>query len=274
MFRKSIVLLLLVTFAASVEAKQRGRTHTRSQSQSPRAAAMAPPRALGPALGPAGSEPFRSYFPPPPRDFGHRRSQIDRGPFRVDRGPFHVDRGPFHADRGRFQVDRGRFPHRPGWWYPYGNYYAVPYTGYSTYIPGEEYEATPQEPMPPASLTKGLLRIELSPSVVVDYYVDGHFIGSSATLGIEFEVNAGARQIEVRAPGYKPLVFDARIDEGRITTLRGMLEAITQPQPPRAPGSRVMYVIPGCYIGNAKPEPSALPAGCDVKKLVTRGNGL
>ena len=266
MFRKSIVLLLLVTFAASVEAKQRGRTHSRSQSQSPRAAAMAPPRALGPALGPAGSEPLRSYFPPPPRDFGHRRSPIDRA--------FRGDRGPLHVDRGRFQGDRERFPHRPGWWYPYGNYYAVPYTGYSTYIPGEEYEATPQEPMPPASLTKGLLRIELTPSVVVDYYVDGHFIGSSATLGIEFEVNAGARQIEVRAPGYKPLVFDSRIDEGRITTLRGMLEAITQPQPPRAAGSRVMYVIPGCYIGNAKPEPSALPAGCDVKKLVTRGNGL
>ena len=246
MFHKSIALLLLVTFAASVEAKQRGRTHTRSQSQSPRAAAMAPPRALGPALGPAGSEPFRSYFPPLRRGFGHRWSQ----------------------------VDRGRFPHRPGRWYPYGNYYAVPYTGYSTYIPGEEYEATPQEPAPPASLSKGLLQIELTPSIVVDYYIDGLFIGSSATLGMEFEVNAGARQIEARAPGYKPLVFDARIEAGRITTLRGMLEAIVQPQPPRAAGSRVMYVIPGCYIGNAKPEPSALPAGCDVKKLVTRGNGL
>lgn len=268
MFRKSIVLLLLVTFAASVEAKQRGRTQSRSQSQSPRAAAMAPPRALGPALGPAGSEPLRSYFPPQPRDFGHRRSQIDRGPFRVDRGPFHVD-------RGRFQVDRGRFPHRPGWWYPYGNYYAVPYTGYSTYIPGEEYEARPQEPLPPASMTKGLLRLDITPAnASMEYYVDGMLIGSSSTLGLEFELNAGARQIEVRARGYKPLVFDARIDEGRITTLRGILEPIEQPQPPRAPGNRVMYVIPGCYIGNAKPEPSALPSGCDVKKLITRGNGL
>ena len=247
MFRKTIVLLLVVTFAASVEAKQRGRTHARSQSQSPRAAAMAPPRALGPALGPAGSEPFRSYFPPPPRDFRHR--------------------GP--------QFDRGRFPHRPGRWYPYGNYYAVPYSGYSTYIPGEEYEARPQEPLPPASMTKGLLRLEITPAnAPMEYYVDGMLIGSSSTLGLEFELNAGARQVEVRARGYKPLVFDARIDEGRITTLRGILEPIEQPQQPRAQGSRVMYVIPGCYIGNAKPEPSALPAGCDVKKLVTRGNGL
>jgi hypothetical protein len=35
-----------------------------------------------------------------------------------------------------------------------------------------------------------------------------------------------------------------------------------------------MYVIPGCYIGNSKPDASALPAGCDVKKMVTRNSGL
>ena len=250
MFRKSIALLLLVTFAASVEAKQRGRAHARpqSQSQSPRAAAMAPPRALAGALGPAGSEPLRSYFPPSPRDFGHRWSQ----------------------------VERGRFRHRrPGQWYPFGSYYAVPYTGYSTYIPGEEYEEPAREPAPPPSMTKGLLRLEITPAIAgMEYYADGLLIGSSSTLGMEFELNAGARQIEVRARGYKPLVFDARIDEGRITTLRGILEPVEQPQPPRNPGNRVMYVIPGCYIGNSKPEQSALPPSCDVKKLVTRGNGL
>ena len=250
MFRKSIALLLLVSFAASVEAGQRGRAHARpqSQSQSPRAAAMAPPRALAGALGPAGSEPLRSYFPPPPRDFGHRWSQVDRGRWR---------------------------PQRPGRWYPYGSYYAVPYTGYSTYIPGEEYQEPAREPAPPPSMTKGLLRLEITPAIGgMEYYVDGLLIGSSSTLGMEFELNAGARQIEVRARGYKPLVFDARIDEGRITTLRGILEPVEQPQPQRNPGNRVMYVIPGCYIGNSKPEQTALPAGCDVKKLVTRGNGL
>jgi hypothetical protein len=271
MFRKSIVLFLLVTFAASVEAKQRGRGHGRSQSQSqsPRAAAMAPPRALGPALGPAGSEPLRSYFPPPSRNFVGRSLDLDRGRFGDHRGRFGNHRGRFDDDRGRFN-DHRRWP-----WYGYGSYYALPYTGYSTYIPGEEYYQPAAEPAPPPpSMTKGLLRIELTPAVVVDYYIDGHFIGSSATLGMEFEVNAGARQVEARAPGYKPVLFDARIEAGQITTLRGMLEAIAQAQPPRAPGNRVMYVIPGCYIGNAKPEQSALPAGCDVRKLVTRGNGL
>ena len=269
MFHKSIVLLLLVTFAASVDAKQRGRGHGRSQSQSPRAAAMAPPRALGPALGPAGSEPLRSYFPPPQRHFRQRGPLVDHGRFGNDRGRFGNHRGRFDDGRGRFN-DHRRWP-----WFGYGSYYGLPYTGYSTYIPGEEYEPQQSaEPLPPPSLTKGLLRIELTPSIVVDYYIDGLFIGSSATLGMEFAVNAGARQIEARAPGYKPFVFDARIEAGQITTLRGMLEAVAQPQAPRAPGSRIMYVIPGCYIGNAKPERSALPAGCDVKKLVTRGNGL
>jgi hypothetical protein len=31
-----------------------------------------------------------------------------------------------------------------------------------------------------------------------------------------------------------------------------------------------MYVIPGCFMGNARPEPSALPKGCDIARLITR----
>jgi hypothetical protein len=149
----------------------------------------------------------------------------------------------------------------------------VPYTGYSTYALGGETEAPPAEYAPPATMTKGLLRLELTPAVAgLEYYVDGMLIGSSSNLGTEFELNAGARQIEIRARGFKPIVFDSRIEVGRITTLRGTLEAIEQPQAPRSTGSRIMYVIPGCYIGNAKPQPGALPAGCDVNKMITRGN--
>lgn len=150
----------------------------------------------------------------------------------------------------------------------------MPYTGFSTYAPGGESYVTPTEAAPPMTMTKGLVRLELTPATAAEYYVDGMLIGSSSNLGTQFELNAGVRQIEVRARGFRSLVFDARIDEGRVTTLRGTLEAIEQPQPPRAVGSRIMYVIPGCYIGNSKPEPSALPAGCDVKKMITRGAGL
>jgi hypothetical protein len=31
-----------------------------------------------------------------------------------------------------------------------------------------------------------------------------------------------------------------------------------------------MYIIPGCYIGNAPPVADRLRAGCDINKLVTR----
>ena len=256
MLMRYLIILALVIFPVAAEADQRARSQSRSHSQtrSPRAEAMTPPRGLAGALGPAGSERVPSRFGGR-RDSWHRWPQTDRGWWRHQR---------FNGQS---------FGHLRQGYGAQGSYYAVPYTGFSTYAPGEP-EAAPAEPAVPATMTKGLLRLDITPAVALEYFVDGVFIGSSSQLGTEFEMNAGARQVEIRARGYKSIVFDSRIDEGRVTTFRGTLEAIEQPQAPRNPGSRVMYVIPGCYIGNARPEPSALPAGCDVKKLVTRGAGL
>jgi hypothetical protein len=44
--------------------------------------------------------------------------------------------------------------------------------------------------------------------------------------------------------------------------------------PPPAPlvlptGSRTMYVIPGCYLGNVPPDQDRLPAGCDISRMKT-----
>jgi hypothetical protein len=46
------------------------------------------------------------------------------------------------------------------------------------------------------------------------------------------------------------------------------------PSPPKTTsavpaGSKTMYVIPGCYLGNVSPKEVALPPGCDLKKLMT-----
>ena len=248
MFRNCLVVLLLVSLPLAAEAQRRGRSQSQSQTRerSPRAEALAPPRGLAEALLPAGSRRRPSSRFDMPHDQWRRWQQTERGWWR-------------HQRPGR---------------YPFGSFYAVPYTGFSTYAPGGETYVPPAEAAAPVTMTKGLVRLELTPATAAEYYVDGMLIGSSSNLGTQFELNAGVRQIEVRARGYKPIVFDARIDEGRVTTLRGTLEAIEQPQPPRSVGSRIMYVIPGCYIGNSKPEPSALPAGCDVKKMITRGNGL
>ena len=119
--------------------------------------------------------------------------------------------------------------------------------------------------------TTGVLRLDITPATGLQYYVDGMFIGSSSELGTEFEINAGARRIEVRAPGYKPLMFDARFVPGGIVTRRGALEPLEDSATlPRASGNRTMFVIPGCFMGNTRPDPGALPKGCDIGRLVTR----
>jgi hypothetical protein len=45
----------------------------------------------------------------------------------------------------------------------------------------------------------------------------------------------------------------------------------TTPEPvlPVSVGSKTLYVIPGCYLGNVSPKNIALPAGCDISKLKT-----
>ena len=209
--------------------------------RSPRAEALAPPAQLAQALLPAGARRVNERVPPP---------QQGVNPWLYGQRP----RGKHHR-----------------WFnnYPYASYYATPIGGYGY------YETAPQEaPAPPpaaATTNKGLLQLDIVPSTGLDYYIDGMHIGSSADLGSEFEVNAGARQIEIRARGYKPAIFDRRIEEGRVTTVRATLEAIEQPQAPRAAAGQVLYLIPGCYMGNSKPAASALPPGCDIRKMVTRG---
>jgi hypothetical protein len=167
----------------------------------------------------------------------------------------------------------------PAWWFrpgggqPFfgGSYYALPYSGYYPDEDAGYTTASPSREAEASMLTTGTLRLDITPATGLQYYVDGMFIGSSSDLGTEFAVNAGARRIEVRAPGYKAVVFDARFIPGGIVTRRGALEPLVDSSTlPRAAGNRTMYVIPGCFMGNARPEPSALPKGCDIERLITR----
>ena len=172
------------------------------------------------------------------------------------------------------QMPAWRF--RRGSRYPFfgGSYYALPYSGYYGFYPGEDagYSTAPPAESELASMrTAGTLRLDITPATGLQYYVDGMYIGSSSDLGTEFEVNAGARRIEVRAEGYKPVVFDARFVPGGLVTRRGALEPLQDSAPlPRAAGNRTMFVIPGCFMGNARPDPGSLPKGCDIARLITR----
>jgi hypothetical protein len=126
----------------------------------------------------------------------------------------------------------------------------------------------------------GALRLEVEPRESLQIFIDGVYVGTPADLGDEIEIPPGTRRIELRAPGYRTLTFTAEIADGRSITYRGSLErfpdspaAAAAPAAPAArvapAGSRVMYVIPGCYLGNVSPKNVALPEGCDISKLTT-----
>lgn len=123
----------------------------------------------------------------------------------------------------------------------------------------------------------GRLRLDVEPADLLQVFVDGIYVGTRADLGDAIEMPAGARRIEIRAPGYQTLVFDAQIDAERDITYRGALEPVADvrpvtppPPPPVVPtGSKTIYVIPGCYMGNVSPVEMKLPAGCDISRMTT-----
>ena len=61
-----------------------------------------------------------------------------------------------------------------------------------------------------------------------------------------------------------------KIVEVEVPVERVVAAPSLEPEPPFVPsGSRVVYVIPGCYVGNVSPMNLKLPEGCDVSKLTT-----
>jgi hypothetical protein len=158
----------------------------------------------------------------------------------------------------------------PPYGYPAAAYGVVTTPGsYPTTV--EPTYQPPPEP-PPAI---GGLRLEVEPSDLVQIFVDGAFIGSPREIGNEIALEPGTRRIELRAEGYKTLVFNAQIFENRTIVYRATMEKdpmVMAPPPVQLPvptGSRTLYVIPGCYLGNVSPQEIKLPPGCDLGKLRT-----
>lgn len=140
----------------------------------------------------------------------------------------------------------------------------------------------PTAPVPAASPPPpmGGLRLEVEPKESLQIFVDGVYLGTPADLGDELELSPGTRRIELRARGYRSLIFSAEIVDGRSITYRGSLDRVeatiapavpVAPMAPAAPasGGKVMYMIPGCYLGNVAPKTATLRSGCDLGKLVT-----
>lgn len=137
---------------------------------------------------------------------------------------------------------------------------------------------TAQPPLPDT----GSLRFEVEPANLLQLFVDGVYVGTPGDLRNEINLPPGLRRIEFRAPGHQALIVDAQIVAQRTITYRGELNALahvpfmqrdtqtptTAPAPVPA-GSRTLYVIPGCYLGNVRPEEVKLPAGCDISRVTT-----
>lgn len=142
-------------------------------------------------------------------------------------------------------------------------------------------------PAPAASTTPppGALRIEVEPRAIVQVFVDEVFVGSPEDHGGRLELAPGVRRVELRARGYKPLVFDAEIVSEKVITYRGFLETDREEQlksvAPPAPAPvkswstdnvapTTIYVIPGCYLGNVQPKAEDMKPGCDVRTMIKR----
>ncbi len=120
--------------------------------------------------------------------------------------------------------------------------------------------------------TSGTLSLEVEPQVAVQFFVDGAYVGTSDELGFGLDLEAGDRQIELRAEGFEPLPVIVRVAAGRSIRYPAVLRASSEPAPRPAsvaPAAMVLYVIPGCYAGNVPPEDVTLPAGCDRSRTTT-----
>ena len=214
---------------------------------------------------------------------------------------FDLNRIPGYAQgnvaRAMLDQQRHQAPvtnHRKSRYYQPSYLYVLPAYPYFPFSTTTTYEATPpppsvtvhapppEPPLPPM----GALRLEVEPKESLQIYVDGVYVGTPADLGDELELTPGTRRIELRASGYRALTFSAEIVDGRLITYRGSLERVAvrpaAPAPPSEPaapvaadapvapaGGKVMYMIPGCYLGNVSPKNVTLPAGCDISKLTT-----
>ncbi len=136
----------------------------------------------------------------------------------------------------------------------------------------------------PAPLS-GRLRLDVEADGVLQLYVDGYFVGTPDDLNGELELEAGPHQIEIRARGYETLTFNVQIAPDRSITYQGALKpAAAKPDQdptvrldapevtsPLTPATRTtFYFIPGCYLGNVPPQEVALPATCDLSRLIVR----
>lgn len=183
--------------------------------------------------------------------------------------------GPPAWERGHVSQPIQRPPnrHRPRPRPPVYPTYGIGYSYGVPYVMAPAVAPVASAPEPPPVPDRGFLRLDVEPASLLQIYVDGVFVGTHSDHRGELELRPGAHRVEIRAPGYEPLAFDTRIEPGLGITYRGDLRstgATASAAPIVMPtGSRTLYVIPGCYLGNVLPDVDRLPKGCDISRMKT-----
>jgi hypothetical protein len=121
----------------------------------------------------------------------------------------------------------------------------------------------------------GRLRVEVAPGIIGQVYLDGYYVGTTEDLSRAMDVTSGGHSIEIRADGYQPAQDAITVAAGRAVTYRGLLTQVAAPAAPasappalESSRSKTFYVIPGCYVGDVRPEEGTVPAECDPRRAI------
>jgi hypothetical protein len=115
------------------------------------------------------------------------------------------------------------------WFYLYNGLYGMPM--YGVFDPFLDYGFTGPTvwtTTTPSTEDKGVLHLEIKPRDA-EVYIDGGLVGkANQFVGLfhKIRLDAGVHRLELRAPGYEPIVVNVRIQPGETMTYRGTLEKI------------------------------------------------
>jgi hypothetical protein len=114
------------------------------------------------------------------------------------------------------------------WLYAYGGLGGVPFYGVFDPFAVDFGFAGPTvwTTTTPVKEEKGVLNLHVKPREA-EVYVDGGLVGQVnqfESLFHKLRLEAGVHRVELRAPGYQPLIFNARIVAGESMTYSGTLE--------------------------------------------------
>src|SRR5215471_3466665 len=113
------------------------------------------------------------------------------------------------------------------WLYAYGGLAGIPFYGvFDPFAAGFGFTGPTVWTTTPVKEEKGVLRLRVKPRDA-EVYVDGGLVGQVnqfESLFHKLRLEAGVHRVELRAPGYQPLIFNARIVAGESMTYSGTLE--------------------------------------------------